>query len=205
MGLRFRRTISLGKGLRLNVGKNGVSISAGIPGFRKTIHSSGRVTTTVGIPGSGLYYVDTDHIGKPKQRRLNEPTYSVPAQLKQPVGVKKPVEERLPLPLRAAECAHDNGVFEAKSPITEAVSAYETVYTVNVAVPSTTIEQECCAISELSRQPPFRDLFENCDLPVNWMVALRSWARMESKNKQSDDKRNAVPSMQTKRSYWRRD
>ena len=66
MGLRFRKSISLCKGVRLNVGKTGVSISAGIPGFRKTIHSSGRVTTTVGIPGSGLYYVDTKNPKKDK-------------------------------------------------------------------------------------------------------------------------------------------
>ena len=64
MGLRFRKSISLCKGVRLNFGKTGVSISAGVPGFRKTIHSSGKVTTSVGIPGTGIYYVDTKNLSK---------------------------------------------------------------------------------------------------------------------------------------------
>lgn len=59
MGLRFRKSISIIPGVKLNFGKTGMSVSTGVPGFRKTFHTSGRVTTTVGIPGTGLYYVDT--------------------------------------------------------------------------------------------------------------------------------------------------
>lgn len=59
MGLRFRKSIKILPGVRLNFGKNSMSVSAGVPGFRKTFSSTGRVTTTVGIPGTGLYYVDT--------------------------------------------------------------------------------------------------------------------------------------------------
>ena len=59
MGLRFRKSISIIPGVKLNFGKTGMSLSAGVPGFRKTFHTSGRVTTTIGIPGTGIYYVDT--------------------------------------------------------------------------------------------------------------------------------------------------
>ena len=59
MGLRFRKSIKILPGVRLNFGKNSMSVSAGVPGFRKTFSTTGRVTTTVGIPGTGLYYVDT--------------------------------------------------------------------------------------------------------------------------------------------------
>ena len=59
MGLRFRRSVKIAKGVRLNVGKTGVSISTGTRGFRHTVHSSGRETTSVGIPGTGLSYVTT--------------------------------------------------------------------------------------------------------------------------------------------------
>lgn len=59
MGLRFRKSISLIPGVRLNFGKTGMSISAGVPGFRTTYHTSGKRTISVGIPGTGLYYVDT--------------------------------------------------------------------------------------------------------------------------------------------------
>lgn len=59
MGLRFRKSISIIPGVKLNFGKTGMSVSAGVPGFRKTFHTSGKVTTSVGLPGTGIYYVDT--------------------------------------------------------------------------------------------------------------------------------------------------
>lgn len=61
MGLRFRRSISIVPGVKLNFGKTGMSVSAGMPGFHKTFHTSGKVTTSVGIPGTGIYYVDTQN------------------------------------------------------------------------------------------------------------------------------------------------
>lgn len=64
MGLRYRKSVSLFPGVRLNFGKTGMSVSTGVPGFRKTYHTSGRVTTSVGIPGTGLYYVDTKNKNK---------------------------------------------------------------------------------------------------------------------------------------------
>lgn len=74
MGLRFRKSISILPGVKLNLGKNGMSVSTGVPGFRKTFHSSGRVTTSVGIPGTGLYYVDTKNT-KTQNDRRNTRTY----------------------------------------------------------------------------------------------------------------------------------
>ncbi|WP_251550688.1 DUF4236 domain-containing protein [Neobacillus muris] len=59
MGLRFRKSIKIAPGIRMNVGKRGVGVSFGGPGLRYSIHSSGRKTTTVGIPGSGLSYSTT--------------------------------------------------------------------------------------------------------------------------------------------------
>ncbi len=64
MGLRFRRSISIVPGVKLNFGKTGMSVSAGMPGFHKTFHTSGKVTTSVGIPGTGIYYVDTQNPNK---------------------------------------------------------------------------------------------------------------------------------------------
>ena len=61
MGLRFRKSISIIPGVKLNFGKTGMSVSAGVPGFRKTFHSSGKVTTSIGIPGTGLSYVTTEN------------------------------------------------------------------------------------------------------------------------------------------------
>ena len=59
MGFRFRKSISLGKGLKLNIGTKSASISAGTKGVRKTISTTGRETTTFSIPGTGISYVDS--------------------------------------------------------------------------------------------------------------------------------------------------
>ncbi|NLY53200.1 MAG: DUF4236 domain-containing protein [Firmicutes bacterium] len=57
MGLRFRKSIRLGKGLRINLSKSGVGFSWGIPGFRITRTAKGRTRKTISIPGTGLSYV----------------------------------------------------------------------------------------------------------------------------------------------------
>ena len=68
--LRFRRSVSICKGVRLNFGKKGVSISAGVPGFRKTYNfNTKKTTTSVGIPGTGIYYVDTSGPSKKKEEK----------------------------------------------------------------------------------------------------------------------------------------
>lgn len=72
MGLRFRKSVSILPGVRLNLGKQSASISVGVPGFRKTINTKGQVTTTVGIPGTGIYYVDTKKTGSRRQAHVSE-------------------------------------------------------------------------------------------------------------------------------------
>ncbi len=68
MGLRFRKSIKLGKGVRLNLGTKGVSVSAGVKGARFSMHSSGRKTATFSLPGTGLSYVKTFG-GKKKSKK----------------------------------------------------------------------------------------------------------------------------------------
>ena len=69
MGLRFRKSIKIAPGVRLNLGKKSSSISFGGKGMRHTISSTGRRTTTVGIPGSGLSYSHTHGSKKPAQTK----------------------------------------------------------------------------------------------------------------------------------------
>lgn len=68
MGLRVRKSIKICKGVSVNFGKTGASISFGAKGLRHTIHTSGRRTSTVGIPGTGVSYVKTH---KPPGRTSN--------------------------------------------------------------------------------------------------------------------------------------
>ena len=63
MGFRFHKSVGLGKGLRLNLSKTGIGGSAGVPGLRYSVHSSGRSTRTAGLPGTGLYYRKDSKIG----------------------------------------------------------------------------------------------------------------------------------------------
>lgn len=59
---RFRRSAGLGGGFRLNVTKRGVGVSVGRRGLRRSWHSTGRRTSTVGLPGTGLSWQKTDRI-----------------------------------------------------------------------------------------------------------------------------------------------
>lgn len=52
--MRYRKSIRLGKGLRLNVSKSGVSMGAGIPGLSVNVGRRGTYLNT-GIPGTGIY------------------------------------------------------------------------------------------------------------------------------------------------------
>jgi hypothetical protein len=53
---RFRRSIRVAPGVRLNLNKRSVGLSAGIRGARVSVNSDGRSTRSVGLPGTGLYY-----------------------------------------------------------------------------------------------------------------------------------------------------
>jgi hypothetical protein len=55
MGIRFRKSIALGKFFRLNLSKSGVSLGVGPPGLNVNIGPRG-VRQTVGLPGTGVYY-----------------------------------------------------------------------------------------------------------------------------------------------------
>jgi hypothetical protein len=55
MGFRFRRSIKLAPGIRLNVSKSGVSASIGRRGATVNISEKG-TRATVGIPGTGISY-----------------------------------------------------------------------------------------------------------------------------------------------------
>ena len=55
MGFRFRRSIRILPGIRLNVGKRGASVSMGVRGAHVTLGPKG-ARTTLGVPGTGLSY-----------------------------------------------------------------------------------------------------------------------------------------------------
>lgn len=56
MAIRFYRRIGLVKGLTLNLGKTGASISAGVRGAHMNFGGAGGTRATLGIPGTGLFW-----------------------------------------------------------------------------------------------------------------------------------------------------
>ena len=59
MGFRFRKSIKIAPGVKLNFNKNSTSISIGKRGARYTVNSNGKETVSIGIPGTGLYYTES--------------------------------------------------------------------------------------------------------------------------------------------------
>lgn len=110
MGMRYRKSIGLGKGVRLNVGKGSLGISAGVKGAHVSVNSKRGVTTSVGAPGTGLSYSKTTGWGsksKADSTRDYEPdtdlealdddtdtgytpSYHSQTQPSQPGGIKPP-------------------------------------------------------------------------------------------------------------------
>ncbi len=64
MGLNFRKSITILPGVRLNLSKSGVSASFGKKGIRQSISTTGRARTTIGIPGTGVYYTKQTNVKK---------------------------------------------------------------------------------------------------------------------------------------------
>lgn len=54
MSWRFRKSVKIAPGVRLNVGKKSVGLSAGPRGAKVSVNSRGQMGRSVGIPGTGV-------------------------------------------------------------------------------------------------------------------------------------------------------
>lgn len=68
MAVRFRKSIKIAPGIKINLNKKSTSMTIGGKGFHKTFSSTGKTTTTVGVPGTGLYYTETTS-GKRRKKK----------------------------------------------------------------------------------------------------------------------------------------
>jgi hypothetical protein len=68
-GLRFQRRIRLPFGIRLNLSKSGIGVSAGVPGLRIGVNSKGRKYSTIGAPGTGVSI--RNYFGNGRTRPVN--------------------------------------------------------------------------------------------------------------------------------------
>ena len=58
MGFRYRKSINLGGGFRINLSKSGIGYSWGVKGYRITKTAKGTRRKTLSIPGTGISFVD---------------------------------------------------------------------------------------------------------------------------------------------------
>jgi len=63
MGFRFRKSIKLMPGVRINFSKTGIGASVGVKGYRLTKRADGRVQRTLSIPGTGISHVESHAAG----------------------------------------------------------------------------------------------------------------------------------------------
>ena len=57
MGFRFRKSIRIGKGFKINLSKSGIGFSFGVKGARVSRSPNGKKRATFSIPGTGISYV----------------------------------------------------------------------------------------------------------------------------------------------------
>ena len=81
MGLRIRKSIKLGKHLKINLSKSGVSLSGGVKGARMSINTKGVRRTSIGLVGTGIYYTKQKKIGA-KHKNIDSKTKSNKANVK---------------------------------------------------------------------------------------------------------------------------
>ena len=95
MGFRMRKSIQLMPGVRLNMSRSGLGISAGVKGFRVTQRADGTLQQTVSIPGTGISHVQRLDGGKSAtSRRASNagpaPSAAAPAPAQRVAKRKKP-------------------------------------------------------------------------------------------------------------------
>lgn len=82
MSIRFRRSIKIIPGVRLNVNKNSVGLSMGVRGAHYTINSKGRRTASVGLPGTGLSSTHVISSGRKSSSRVQQSSDATEAYIR---------------------------------------------------------------------------------------------------------------------------
>lgn len=76
MGFRVRKSIKIMPGVRMTFSPSGVSTSIGVRGARVTRGANGRITRTIGIPGSGISHTSTIRPASGRSTRRTVETYA---------------------------------------------------------------------------------------------------------------------------------
>jgi Protein of unknown function (DUF4236) len=107
MSFRFRRTLSLLPGIRLNLGKSGASVSVGPKGAKITAGPKG-IRATAGVPGTGMFFSQqiATTVADPRQE-AEQPALNLPPEVEEVIRERPPHWEFLLLQ-RALRYAFDD-------------------------------------------------------------------------------------------------
>lgn len=70
MGFRYRKSVKLPFGFRVNFSRKGIGYSWGVKGYRKTVTADGKLRTTYSIPGTGVSYVEEEKLRRNSENNI---------------------------------------------------------------------------------------------------------------------------------------
>ena len=163
MGLRFRKSITILPGVKLNLGKTGASISLGVKGLHANIHTSGKVTGTASLPGTGISY----------QKSKNIKTVIKDWKKKREVKAEEAAA------LEAEEAAALEAAEAAALPAAEAAVAAAIPEAAAPAVPEDVTDEQVAEMAAAFRpsqltEEALRGIHKSFDEPVDWEEFARS-------------------------------
>lgn len=82
MAIRFRKSINLGGGVRINLSKSGIGASIGVKGARVTKMANGRTRKTISVPGTGISHVTESSSSKSKRTNISNVKAAAPSNTK---------------------------------------------------------------------------------------------------------------------------
>ena len=93
MGIRYRKSINLGGGFKINLSKSGVGYSWGTKGYRITRTARGTTRRTYSIPGTGISYVDES--GRHNRNENRSQTRNQNKSTQQPLSTSRILERTI--------------------------------------------------------------------------------------------------------------
>lgn len=132
MSLRFRRSMKIAPGLRLNFSKGSIGVSAGVRGARVSVNTKGQVYSSVGIPGTGIYNVERTNLraGSQRAKRVQPQSHSFSSTpLIATPGLFASGDERaIAKALRTAKSSAFAELSQSRPNIAHIASAFELMY-----------------------------------------------------------------------------
>lgn len=114
MGLRFRKSIKLGKHFSVNLSPQGIGYSYGVKGARHSVSADGRHRTTYSVPGTGFSYT-TSSSGRNRSPAPPNPTPDPPKSSKRSSGFSALLILFIAITVIAAACSRMDD-YTAESP-----------------------------------------------------------------------------------------